>query len=159
MLGFDGSTRAVSEWATRRRRSERMTAAQLHRPPSARTIARLMTSKRDHLTKAETLTVAAIEGVAPALAEARTLIDRFQSIIRRKASVDLDLWLLDAEPGLIASFARGIIRDCAAGSCPSTWWKLSVAEAAPFQATSVEICSGFAVLPMAMRSAMGSVCM
>nr|WP_223998935.1 DUF2249 domain-containing protein [Aureimonas sp. SA4125] len=44
-------------------------------------------------------------------------------------------------------------------SCPSTWWKLSVAEAAPFQATSVEICSGFAVLPMAMRSAMGSVCM
>ncbi|BDA87218.1 hypothetical protein Sa4125_47600 (plasmid) [Aureimonas sp. SA4125] len=45
------------------------------------------------------------------------------------------------------------------GSCPSTWWKLSVAEAAPFQATSVEICSGFAVLPMAMRSAMGSVCM
>ncbi|BDA86628.1 hypothetical protein Sa4125_41700 [Aureimonas sp. SA4125] len=49
--------------------------------------------------------------------------------------------------------------DYAERSCPSTWWKLSVAEAAPFQATSVEICSGFAVLPMAMRSAMGSVCM
>jgi hypothetical protein len=58
--------------------SERMTTAQLRRPPSARTLARLMTLKRDHLTKAETLTVAAIEKGAPALAEARTLIDRFQ---------------------------------------------------------------------------------
>lgn len=37
------------------------------RPPSARTIARLMTLKRDHLTKAETLTVAVIEKGAPAL--------------------------------------------------------------------------------------------
>ncbi|WP_413814212.1 hypothetical protein [Aureimonas sp. Leaf427] len=90
-LGFGGSTRVVSEWATRRRRSERMTTAQLRRPPSARTIARLMTLKRDLLAKTETLTVAAIEAGAPALAEARTLIDRFQSIIRRKAVADLDL--------------------------------------------------------------------
>jgi crotonobetainyl-CoA:carnitine CoA-transferase CaiB-like acyl-CoA transferase len=35
-------------------------------------------------------TVAAIEEVARALSEARTLIDRFQSITRRKVSVDLD---------------------------------------------------------------------
>jgi transposase len=111
VLGFNGSTRVASEWATRRRRSERVTTAQLHRPPSARTIARFMMAKCDHLTKAETLTVAAIEGIAPALSEARTLIDRFQSIIRRKASVDLHPWLRDAEPSLIASFARGIIRD------------------------------------------------
>jgi len=67
-----------------------MTSAQLGRPLSARTIARLMTLKRDHLTKAETLTAAAIAQGAPSLAEARTLIDRFQSIVRRKAEADLD---------------------------------------------------------------------
>lgn len=73
-----------------------------------------MTLERDHLTKAEPLTVAAIEQGAPALAEARTLIDRFQSIVRRKADADLDPWLRDAEPSLIASFARGITKDLAA---------------------------------------------
>ena len=113
-LGFGGSERVVREWTTRRRRSERMTSAALRRPPSARTIARLMTLKRNHLTKAETLTVAAIEGGVPTLAEARTLIDRFQSIVRRKADADLDPWLRDAEPSLIASFARGITKDLAA---------------------------------------------
>ena len=45
-LGFAGSSRVVCEWATRRRRSETMTNAQLRRVPSARTIARLMTLKR-----------------------------------------------------------------------------------------------------------------
>jgi transposase len=94
--GFSGSARVVSEWTTRRRRSERMTTAQLRRPPSARTLAGLMTLKRDHLTKAETLTLAAIEKGAPALTEARTLIDRFQSIVRRKAVGELDTWLCDA---------------------------------------------------------------
>lgn len=113
-LGFSKSTCVVSEWATRRRRSERMTSAQLRKPPSARTIARLMTLKRDHLTKAENLTVAAIEQSAPALAEAQTLVDRFQSIVRRKAVDDLDTWLQDAGSSLIASFARGIARDLAA---------------------------------------------
>ena len=48
------------------------------------------------------------------MAEARTLIDRFQSIVRRKAIADLDPWLRDAAPSLIASFVRGIIRDLAA---------------------------------------------
>jgi len=112
--GFGGSERVVREWTTRRRRSERMTSAALCRPPSARTIARLMTLKRDHLTKAETLMVAAIEQGAPALAEAQSLVDRFQSIVRRKAVDDLDPWLRDATPSLIASFARGITKDLAA---------------------------------------------
>jgi transposase len=113
-LGFGGSERVVREWATRRRRSERMTSAELRRPPSARTIAPLMTLKRDHLTRAETLTVAAIEQGAPALVEAQCLVDRFQSIVRRKAVDDLDPWLCDAEPSLVASFARGITKDLAA---------------------------------------------
>jgi transposase len=47
--GFRGSLRVVSEWATRRRRAERASDQQLHKVPSARTIARLMTTARDHL--------------------------------------------------------------------------------------------------------------
>jgi len=115
-LGFSGSERVVQEWATRRRRSERMTPSQLRRPPSARTIARLTTLKRDHLTTAETLTVAATEQGAPALARARTLVERFQSIIQRKVEADLDPWLCDAKPSLIApspAASPGILLRCA----------------------------------------------
>ncbi len=113
-MGFAGSTRVVGEWATRRRRSERMTNAQFRRVPSARSIARLMMLMRDHLTKAETVTVAAIETGAPALAEARVLIDRFHTIIRRRATSDLDEWIRAATPSLIASFVRGLTKDLAA---------------------------------------------
>lgn len=59
--GFRGSLRVVGEWATRRRRAEKADAENLQRIPSARTIARLMTIGRDTLSKAETVTVAAIE--------------------------------------------------------------------------------------------------
>ena len=55
-----GAFRQVS-WAvverSPRRRSEQMTTAQLLRVPSARSITRLMTQKRDHPTKAETVMV------------------------------------------------------------------------------------------------------
>ncbi len=113
-LGFCGSTRVVSEWATRRRRSERMTTAQLHKVPSARSIARLMTLKRDHLTKAETVMAAAIEAGVPTLADARSLIDRFQAMIRSRTVVDLDPWIADAGSSLLVSFVRGIQNDLAA---------------------------------------------
>ena len=44
-------------------------------------------------------------------------------------------------------------------SCPSTWWKLGVTEAVPFQATAVEIRVVSGLVPAAMSSAIGSVCM
>jgi hypothetical protein len=47
--GFRGSLRVVGEWATRRRRAERASDQQLQKVPSARTIARLMTTARDHI--------------------------------------------------------------------------------------------------------------
>ena len=75
--GFRGSLRVVTEWTTRRRRAEQATDQQLQRVPSARTIARLMTTARDHLSKADTVTIVAIEGGVPTLVEARTLLDRF----------------------------------------------------------------------------------
>ena len=63
--GFRGSLRVVGEWTTRRRRSEKADVENLHRIPSARTIARLMTVGRDTLSKAETITVAAVEVAFP----------------------------------------------------------------------------------------------
>ena len=50
-LGFKGSLRVVSEWATRRRRADKASDQQLQRIPAARTIAKLMTTKRDNLTR------------------------------------------------------------------------------------------------------------
>ncbi|MGB6534922.1 MAG: ISL3 family transposase [Xanthobacteraceae bacterium] len=113
-LGFKGSLRVVSEWATRRRRADKASDQQLQRIPAARTIARLMTTKRDHLTKSETVTVAAIEKGVPTLANARALVDRFQAMIRQKTESELEAWIIESKRSLIASFANGIARDKAA---------------------------------------------
>jgi transposase len=63
--GFGGSLRVVTEWATRRRRSERDPDGRPGKVPSARTIARLMTLGRDQLSKNEAITIATIEGAVP----------------------------------------------------------------------------------------------
>ena len=86
----------------------------LGRAPAARTIARLLTTGRDHLTKAETMTVAAIENGVTLIAEARDAIAAFQDMIRRKATTELDAWLDRAKAGLVAAFANGMTRDKAA---------------------------------------------
>jgi hypothetical protein len=57
----------VTEWATRRRRAEQVTGQHLWKVPSARTIARMLTTGRDHLTKSETVMVKTIETGVPAL--------------------------------------------------------------------------------------------
>lgn len=49
--------------------------------PSARTIARLITTARDHLSKAETVTIAVIKTGVPMPAEARRIIDDFHVMI------------------------------------------------------------------------------
>jgi transposase len=112
--GFRGSLRVISEWATRRRRAEKADAQSLQRIPSARTIARLMTIGRDLLTKAETVTIAALEAGVPSLVEARDLIAEFHVMIRRKAEEGLTPWIERARISLVASFAGGVVRDKAA---------------------------------------------
>jgi transposase len=109
--GFHGSSRVVSEWTTRRRRAEKATDQQLQKVPSARTISRLMTTARDNLSKADTVTIAAIEGRVPTLVEARRLVERFQAMLRQKLVADLDPWIASASVSLIASFASGITKD------------------------------------------------
>jgi transposase len=108
--GFRGCLRVVTEWATRRRQAENADGA-LSRTPSARTIARLMTIGRDELSKAETVTVAAIEGGVPLLVEAREISATFQAMIRKKSAIDLEPWIEKARTSLVTSFANGIIKD------------------------------------------------
>lgn len=112
--GFRGSLRVVSEWACRRRRAEKMDEAGFRRTPSARTIARLMTTGRDALSKTETLTIATIEDGVPALVDARAAVTAFQTMIRMKAGDELDGWIDRAKTGLLASFANGVMKDRAA---------------------------------------------
>jgi transposase len=112
--GFRGSLRVVTEWATRRRRAEKVETQSLRQTPSARTMARLLTIGRDTLTKSETITVAAIEDQVPLLVDAREIIAAFHAMIRRKSQPNLDAWLDRARASLVASFANGIIKDKAA---------------------------------------------
>ncbi len=112
--GFRGSLRVVTGWATRRRRVEKVDADTLHRVPSAKTIARLMTIARNDLSKAETVTVAAVEAGVPSLLDARCIIEGFHVMIRRKAGADLDPWIARARASLVASFANGVAQDITA---------------------------------------------
>jgi transposase len=68
----------------------------------------------DHLSKADTIVIAAIEAGVPMLVKARCMIDSFHSMIRKKAAPDLEPWITDADTSLLASFASGIRRDLAA---------------------------------------------
>ena len=111
--GFAGSLRVVTEWATRRRRAEKAESGLGH-SPAARTIVRLMTLERDNLTKAQTMTVAAIEERLPDLVEARDVVERFHEMLRHKSANDLEAWIDRAAKSLVASFANGVIRDRAA---------------------------------------------
>jgi transposase len=112
--GFRGGLRVVTEWTTRRRRSER---AALGRPgvaPPARQLSHLMTTHREQLTKAEAVTVAAIETGVPALATARTVLDRFHRMLRIRDAAALTPWMADSETSPLASFCKGLRADLAA---------------------------------------------
>ena len=74
----------------------------------------MMTAVRDHLSKADTIVIAAIEAGAPMLVKARDLIERFHGMIRKKTEADLEPWITEADTSLLASFASGIRRDYAA---------------------------------------------
>ena len=84
------------------------------------TIARLMTISRDALSKAESVTVAAIESGVPLLVAARELVASFQAMVRKKSLADLEPWLERARSSLVASFANGVVKDKAAVSAAIT---------------------------------------
>lgn len=70
-----------------------------------------MTTGRDHLSKSETVTIAAIEESVPTLVEARNLAAEFPNMIRAKAENQLEPWLATASQSLLASFACAVASD------------------------------------------------
>jgi transposase len=121
--GFRGCIGVVTEWMRRRKRSEKADQSGLVCTPSARSIARFMTIERDHLAKADTLIVAAIEDKVPSVADAREIIADFHQMVRAKAIDRFVPWLARAKESLVASFASGIINDEAAvrSAIVSSW--------------------------------------
>jgi len=114
MKGFTGQSGVVSQRAQRRRLAEKANESRLARTPSARVIARLMTTARDELARTEAILVAAIEVNVPELVVARTAIGDFQSMIRAKTATKLTGWLVAAKTTLVGSFASGVETDIAA---------------------------------------------
>lgn len=111
-VGFPGSLRVVTEWATRRRRDE--DAGAPPRCPAPRALARLLTTARDRLTQAEALIVATVERAAPEIVAARDGADAFHALIRKRDAAGLDAWIETALASPVASFAKGVAADRAA---------------------------------------------
>lgn len=106
----------IGEWATRRRRAEQAKSEQLQRVPSARILARWLTTGRDRLTKVETLIALRSSTGVPTLVEAREAVGAFQTMVRAMAPDRLEAWIARAGPGLVAAFARGVGQDRGCGS-------------------------------------------
>jgi transposase len=110
--GFAGSLRVIGERATRRRRDEAPGGPR--RCPSARVLARLLSTSPDLLSRADRTIAAVVEKAVPALVEARDLVDRFHRLIRGGDGDGLDPWMQAAADSLIRSFSRGVAADSAA---------------------------------------------
>jgi len=121
--GFAGALRVVSEWTTRRRRAESSGSSRPSKPPSARTIVRLMTSRRDRLSTADARLAATVEEAVPALAVACDLVERFHAMLRSKSTAGVDAWLADAANSPLNSFASGVAvdRDAVAAAITEPW--------------------------------------
>jgi transposase len=87
------------------------------KPRSLRTNHRAVdTIGRDQLSRAETVTAAAIErGVQP-LVEAREAVADFQAMVRRKSPTELDPWIERAKTSLVAELANDVMKNRAAVS-------------------------------------------
>ena len=109
--GFSGGVRVVAEWATRRRRNEKAGLTLSRTAPPGRLLSRLLTTRRDNLSKADAVMVAAIETGVPALATARDLMERFHRMLRAGDADALTPWLAEAGSSLFASFSKGIRAD------------------------------------------------
>jgi transposase len=91
--------------------SEQADVGLARKAPPARLLSRLMTAQRVQLTKADAVTVAAIETGVPPLAVA---CERFHRMLRTRDVGALRHWLADTGSSLLASFGKGIAADLAA---------------------------------------------
>ncbi len=100
--GFCGSLRVVAEWATRRRLSERPECLAGRLPPPARQLSRIMTMRRDHLSKADAVVVQLV-GVPLVLGLRRIL----RVGLRRRIKL---LVFRRAEPGPVYNLTARLVR-------------------------------------------------
>ena len=82
-----------------------MQAQGLQKPSSARTLAHLMTVARHQLTRTDTVTVAAVKAGVPCLADARSLVEQFRSMIRKNVVAEMGSWIEQARTSLSAPLA------------------------------------------------------
>src|ERR1700749_880695 len=73
-----------------------------------------MTIKRNCMTKADAVIIAAIEAGVPSLVQARVLVDQFHDMIRKKDEAKLDVSIANAKTSLVSSLATGGLKDRAA---------------------------------------------
>src|SRR5688572_21719173 len=67
----------------------------------------MMTAARDHLSKVDTIVIAAIEAGASMLVKARDLIDRFHAMIRKKTTPDLEPWIAAVRAAIAEPWSNG----------------------------------------------------
>ena len=104
----------MTEWTTAAAAQHKAGLELPGKTPSARRLSRLLTAERDKLSKADALTVSAIETSVPGLATAHNLLDRFRHMLRTRDVGALLPWVTDTEGSLLASLGRGIKADLAA---------------------------------------------
>ena len=96
---------------TRSRRVEAAPDGMPQKCPSARVVARLLTTARDQLSRQDAILVAAIEIAVPALLAVRDLVDQFHRMIHRWQSSELSSWMEKAVGTALVSFANGLRAD------------------------------------------------
>ena len=113
--GFKGSLRVVTEWATRCRRDLAASAKHVPRKaPSARTVAKMLTTRRHGNSPQQLKLLAMIAKAAPDMVTARDQLDAFHAIVRERKADELESWLADADGGPLGSFVTGLRADIAA---------------------------------------------
>ena len=111
-VGFKGSLRVVTEWATRQRHEAAAAEKQnVRKCPSSRTVAKMMTTHRDGDSRQQITLMAVIAKATPDIVTARDQLDAFHAIVRERNADALETWLADAEAGPLASLTAGLRAD------------------------------------------------
>jgi transposase len=113
--GFKGSLRVVTEWATRKRQDQKAADTSVPRKaPSARTVAKRLTTHRHGDTSQQIKMLTIISEATPEIVTARDQRDAFHEIIRDRKAEALGPWLAEADGGPLGSFVTGLRADLAA---------------------------------------------
>jgi transposase len=113
--GFKGSLRVVTEWATRKRQEQKAAKTDVPRKaPSARTVAKMLTTHRHGATTKQIELLTIIAKATPDIVTARDQLDTFHEIVRNRQVEALTAWMAEAEDGPLSSFVTGLRADLAA---------------------------------------------